>query len=397
MSKEGFYQEPVVEQMIAEYPNKLFVRAFENICRGYEITVKGEKTFEIQPMVSVLEEPQKRVLTIPYRRLNPFFLLAETLWLLAGEKRAEFITFFNPRLNDFLDHDIYRFSDGSTGKQFHGAYGARIFRHRGVFDQMEQCVRRLKADPNSRQAVITIWDPGKDNTKIKTKDTPCNIAISFKIRGGKLNMSVFNRSNDFIWGYCSTNVVQFSVLQEVLAGYLGVEIGKYVQYSDSMHVYASNPYYRAYNQPNSKVKSAANNHHVWGKYDIYKSVNLLPIDPKNMKDFNDDVKATYDYVSKIILGEGVVPRHRNTNEYLKLTKEALEAWTLLRGNNPLNAIKVVDGMVLCDWKVEIIRYMYTDLMRKGWEQGSAVDALKIEQLPIGAATYAMHDDGAALL
>jgi len=269
MSKEGFYQEPVVEQMIAEYPNKLFVRAFENICRGYEITVKGEKTFEIQPMVSVLEEPQKRVLTIPYRRLNPFFLLAETLWLLAGEKRAEFITFFNPRLNDFLDHDIYRFSDGSTGKQFHGAYGARIFRHRGVFDQMEQCVRRLKADPNSRQAVITIWDPGKDNTKIKTKDTPCNIAISFKIRGGKLNMSVFNRSNDFIWGYCSTNVVQFSVLQEVLAGYLGVEIGKYVQYSDSMHVYASNPYYRAYNQPNSKVKSAANNHHVWGKYDIY--------------------------------------------------------------------------------------------------------------------------------
>jgi len=400
MSREGFHKELAINQMVAAYPNELFVRAFESICQGTEITVKGEKTFELQPMISVLEQPQKRVLTIPYRRLNPFFLLAESLWLLAGKSDAGFITYFNPRLNEYLDEGEFVRRDGSIGNNFHGAYGQRLMESPGrrskYINQLEQCYKRLKADLNSRQAVMTIWNPSRDNTEIETKDTPCNIAISFKVRDGKLNMSVFNRSNDFVWGYCSTNIVQFSVIQEVLAGYLGVEIGRYIQYSDSMHVYESNPYYKAYHQPNSKVKAAAHYHHVWNKYDIYKSVKPLPIKSESPEEFEADVQKTYDIIDRLITGKDV-EIYSVKNEYLKLTKEALSTWMLIQDGYFLEATENIRDMVLCDWKVEIIRYMYTHLMRQGWEQGNIVDELGIEQLPIVAATYVMHDDGEALI
>jgi hypothetical protein len=53
-------------------------------------------------------------------------------------------------------------------------------------------------------------------------------------------MTVFNRSNDLIWGALGANVVHFSMLQEYMACCLGVEVGMYHQVSNNMHVYLNN-------------------------------------------------------------------------------------------------------------------------------------------------------------
>jgi thymidylate synthase len=44
------------------------------------------------------------------------------------------------------------------------------------------------------------------------------------------------RSNDLILGL-PHNIIQFSSLQEVLAGWLGVEVGSYNHFADSLHLY----------------------------------------------------------------------------------------------------------------------------------------------------------------
>ena len=62
-----------------------------------------------------------------------------------------------------------------------------------------------------------------------------------KLREGKLNMTVCCRSNDMIWGAYGTNAVQFSFVQQWLAGALGVEVGTLRQVSDSFHVYDERP------------------------------------------------------------------------------------------------------------------------------------------------------------
>jgi hypothetical protein len=94
----------------------------------------------------------------------------------------------------------------------------------------------LRKRPDSRRVVLQMWDPVNDLDS-PSKDIPCNTNIYFKIRGGELQMTVCNRSNDMIWGAYGANAVHMSVLQEYIAAALGVYIGPYYQVSDSFHVY----------------------------------------------------------------------------------------------------------------------------------------------------------------
>ena len=65
---------------------------------------------------------------------------------------------------------------------------------------------------------------------------PANVLAMPKIRDGKLEWLQIIRSNDMFLGV-PHNFVQFTCLQEILAGWLGVECGTYNQISDSLHVY----------------------------------------------------------------------------------------------------------------------------------------------------------------
>ena len=57
-----------------------------------------------------------------------------------------------------------------------------------------------------------------------------------KIRDGKLEWLQIIRSNDLFLGV-PYNFVQFTCLQEIMAGWLGIECGSYHQISDSLHIY----------------------------------------------------------------------------------------------------------------------------------------------------------------
>ena len=50
-------------------------------------------------------------------------------------------------------------------------------------------------------------------------------------------MTVCCRSNDIIWGAYGANAVHMSMLQEFMAGCIGVPVGRYYQVSDNYHAY----------------------------------------------------------------------------------------------------------------------------------------------------------------
>lgn len=167
-------------------------------------------------------EPTERVLFDRQRDINPFLHFFEPLWILAGQEDVAFLANIVPRFKDYSDN----------GDIFYGAYG-----HRMMYpdDQIREAVNILKKNPDDRRVVLQIrkasdmWYTGVD--------TPCNTAIACKIRNGKLNIHVFNRSNDYIWGMTGANMPQFSTLQEYMAGLIGCGVGMYHQTTDSMHVY----------------------------------------------------------------------------------------------------------------------------------------------------------------
>jgi thymidylate synthase len=195
---------------------------------------RGGKVRELLDVKTVITNPYRRCVGGYGRNINVFFLLAEAMWIAAGRKDVEFLTIFNSRMADFSDN----------GETFHAPYGWRL-RHWGIasesesadpgLDQVAEAVRLLSADPDTRQVVMSIWNP-KFDLGVKTKDLPCNDMVMLKIRDGKLVTTIQNRSNDLHWGL-PTNIFQFSFLTEIMSLCLGVELGVQTHNSQSLHVY----------------------------------------------------------------------------------------------------------------------------------------------------------------
>lgn len=189
---------------------------------GQAITADG-------PVTTLYNNPTERVLFWAERDANPFFHLLESLWMLAGRNDVDFVASLVPGMKDFSD----------DGKTFNAAYGHR-WRHHFDLDQIKWVIDHLAENPTSRRAVISIWDGGYDHARGDqgSKDLPCNLAVHFQISAaGALDMTVFNRSNDAIWGAYGANAVHFSVLQEFIASMLIIPVGRYWQVSDNFHAY----------------------------------------------------------------------------------------------------------------------------------------------------------------
>lgn len=186
-------------------------------------------------VATVYSKPTERVLFYPWRDANPFFHFYEALWMLAGRNDIAPLVKYVKRMESFSD-------DGIT---FRAAYGHR-WRHTmdpteyGRRDQLKDIVANLQANPDDRRQVLQIWDHARDLAPtVSRKDIACNIAATFQVsHQGSLEMTVFCRSNDIIWGCYGANAVHFSMLQEYIARAAGFTVGAYTQISVNFHAYS---------------------------------------------------------------------------------------------------------------------------------------------------------------
>lgn len=178
------------------------------------------------PVTTQYQLPRERVLLWSARDANPFFHLYEALYMLSGEARVAPLKWFVKRMETFSDN-------GST---FHGFYGHR-WRNAFGKDQLDIILQRLRANPDDRRINLQMWSCDRD-LDVNSRDIPCNTNVYFAVNvHGALDMTVCNRSNDVVWGAYGANVVHMSVLQEYMAGQLGIPVGRYWQMSNNFHGY----------------------------------------------------------------------------------------------------------------------------------------------------------------
>jgi len=247
-----------------------------------------------EPVTITYIRPRERVLFNKERDCNPFFHLYESLWMLAGRNDVVPLDYYTSKIKDMASDD---------GETFNGAYGYR-WRH-GLseakpdgmtenVDQIKVLIDHLRANPNSRRAVLQMWNVQDDLLRIDSvkckhcegtgwkpagnipdvkclqcdstgyeikasKDVCCNTCIYFSLRsisnigevscGGQglehipefaLDMTVCNRSNDLVLGMLGANVVHMSILQEYMAAHIGVEVGRYHHFTNNLHAYTNN-------------------------------------------------------------------------------------------------------------------------------------------------------------
>ena len=190
---------------------------------------RGGVTKEFLHVAITVNDPRQRWAASRQPPLNVAFAIAEVVWIITGRNDLAFLEPWNRRLPDYV----------GKGPQLHGAYGGRLRNHLGV-DQLTRAYQALSSNPDTRQAVLQIWDssvdlPHPDGSPV-AQDIPCNVFSLLKVRAGKLEWLQVIRSNDLFLGV-PHNFVQFMSLQEVMAGWLGIDCGAYHQVSDSLHLY----------------------------------------------------------------------------------------------------------------------------------------------------------------
>lgn len=180
-----------------------------------------------KPVCVEYARPRERVMLWSQRDANPFFHFFESLWMLAGRNDVAFVKKFNNNISGYSDNQV----------TFHGAYGHRWRRHFN-HDQLPELARILRTNKDDRRCVLQMWDADVDLGH-EGLDFPCNTQAYLAVNNGLLDLTVCNRSNDIVWGALGANAVHFSFMQEVMASWIGVPVGRYYQFSNNMHIYTS--------------------------------------------------------------------------------------------------------------------------------------------------------------
>lgn len=179
-------------------------------------------TRELLGVTLRLTKPQAR-LSRSEDRGRPFSALGELLWYLSGSDRLEFIEPYVPRYREDAEEGI-----------IHGAYGPRLFSMRDETDQVANVIALLKSTPGSRRAVIQLFNA--EDIEKRYPEIPCTTTLQVLCREGRLHLSVTMRSNDAYFGL-PHDVFCFTMIQEMMARTLGLELGEYYHYVGSMHIY----------------------------------------------------------------------------------------------------------------------------------------------------------------
>ncbi|MEX0779196.1 MAG: thymidylate synthase [Balneolales bacterium] len=190
---------------------------------------RAGNTSEYLKVLLELNNPRERWVLTREPGINPAFAIAEVVWIMNGRNDSKFLNFWNNQLPKFA----------GTTNEYHGAYGFRL-RNQFDIDQLNNAYQTFLNNPESRQVVLQIWQSNIDSPKSDgspaSKDVPCNIVSMLKVRDGKLEWTQIMRSNDLMRGL-PHNLIQFTMLQEIMAGWLGMDVGSYHHFSDSMHLY----------------------------------------------------------------------------------------------------------------------------------------------------------------
>jgi len=188
---------------------------------GEHITPTKGGAAELRGVLLEITDPRAR-LSRTETRGKPFSCLGELCWYLAASNDLGFISYY------LRDYD--RFADGNT---IFGAYGPRLFNWNGL-DQVRNVTALLKAKRDSRQAVIQLFDAG--DIVEEHNDVPCTCTLQFLLRNKKLQMFTCMRSNDAYLGM-PHDIFSFTMLQEIVARSLSVELGTYKHAVGSLHIY----------------------------------------------------------------------------------------------------------------------------------------------------------------
>ena len=137
------------------------------------------------------------------------------------------------KVQDEYDWMVRNFTVQGEVPELHheNSYASRLYSYMGQKNQVEWLVDRLRRNPATRSATISMFEPLTDEGYI-----PCVSLLDFQETDGQLNMTAYCRALDF---GCKAyvNLVMLHLIQQDIAEKVGVSCGKLILFVKSAHFY----------------------------------------------------------------------------------------------------------------------------------------------------------------
>lgn len=213
------------------YPDfeSAYLEVVRRITDSYEYrnAPRGNAARECLGLSFQIADPLKRLPFLASRKVNPVFHFAEALWYMAGRTDLDMICHYAPRMRH----------SSRDGKTIVGsAYGSRIFNPVGTdtVSPFDRVMSLLRSEADSKRGLMSIFTADE----LAVDDNPdmsCVVALHLLAREGRLHMVCYMRANDCDRGLLS-DVFSFTMIQELAAVQLGLQVGTYTHHIGSAHI-----------------------------------------------------------------------------------------------------------------------------------------------------------------
>lgn len=205
--------------------NKIYktpTSAFENLF--HYILGKGEDfagTKAIFNSVFTIQDPTQKVIETPKRKFNQEYADYEWDWYRKGDRDASEIA-----------------ERAKIWKQMMVPFTTEVNSNYGYFwnynDQLKRVIDELIRNKETRRAIVVHYLLHElDRYQY---DTPCNDVLNFYIKDNKLQLTVFARSIDLVYGFCNDQYT-FAKLMELVSEKTGYPIGEMHWMITNLHIY----------------------------------------------------------------------------------------------------------------------------------------------------------------
>eukprot|EP00457_Paulinella_chromatophora_P004125 gb/GEZN01004135.1/.p1 GENE.gb/GEZN01004135.1/~~gb/GEZN01004135.1/.p1 ORF type:complete len:517 (-),score=52.92 gb/GEZN01004135.1/:469-1998(-) len=174
----------------------------------------------------------------------------ELFWMMRGSTDAQQLSSKGIKIwdgngsRDFLDKS--GFADRREGdlgpvygfqwRHFGAEYKGPDAEYEGKgHDQLEEIIRLIKSNPDSRRIVMSAWN-AKDINSMALP--PCHVMAQFYVHDKKLSCHLYQRSADLGLGV-PFNIASYSLLTYLIAHFTGLTPGEFIHSFGDAHVYAN--------------------------------------------------------------------------------------------------------------------------------------------------------------
>lgn len=164
------------------------------------------------------------------KKLHLRSIIHELLWFLKGETNIEYL-----RENKVTIWDEWADEKGDLGR----VYGAQWKDWRkpdgGSIDQIEEVIRSIRENPESRRHLVCAWTPGELHLMALP---PCHALFQFYVADGKLSCQLYQRSADLFLGV-PFNIASYALLTMMIAKICNLQAYEFVHTFGDLHLYSN--------------------------------------------------------------------------------------------------------------------------------------------------------------